>query len=592
MASFHIRDRWKAGKSRRHPLSLLQWLAIFWILGASMMAIDLGGVYLIWRSENHLSSQVVGYAHAVDSLQSQFYAYDGALNMYVGLSPHAVSLRTATLAAIEQHGAAVQRTLTLLLRTAPAPALHSQAATAAALFKSYQADARLVLRDVQAGHLAAAQSLQEVGNDPRTTRVAGAMQRLDAMSNQRLQVSSTNVQQDGMVLLGLMSLAALLVGGFAIEVRARVRQSFATVNATLTRMLNGDFTAEIPEMALGEFQTLRATLRRARAEVLRVMAERDAVIAQQEDTIRLRVAEADRHSRALEDLLTVSHGMMRDWSQFSQARKILGPLVELVGANGVSLWGCEPWRELFRWGDLPWDPLGPEPLRAQAATLSRSEALWGNLIPINNHLVLVVRWRTHLSGRGLLAMVRWGEQGWPDPDRRLAVLISTQVQLLSDNGSLFREVQQRAVTDSLTGLWNRWQLWDDLHAQSRPLGMALLLVDLDYLKQINDTGGHQAGDDALQRVAQALREAAGAGGKVYRIGGDEFVAVFDRPDAAACQAVFARTAAALAPEFSLSGGIALASGSNAGEPEQLMRRADAALYRAKAAGRGQVALAE
>jgi diguanylate cyclase (GGDEF)-like protein len=178
------------------------------------------------------------------------------------------------------------------------------------------------------------------------------------------------------------------------------------------------------------------------------------------------------------------------------------------------------------------------------------------------------------------------DRPWLDRDRRLAALASTHMQLMIDNMALFEDVRQRATRDHLTGLWNRWQFWDDLTRSDTQHQMAMLMVDLDYLKRVNDTGGHAAGDIALKRVAQALQEAVGHRGQVYRVGGDEFAVILSQSDASQCLDVYEDAATALAPALSISGGVAVATGDVAADA--VMREADAALYMAKEAGRGQV----
>ena len=158
-----------------------------------------------------------------------------------------------------------------------------------------------------------------------------------------------------------------------------------------------------------------------------------------------------------------------------------------------------------------------------------------------------------------------------------------------------------ATHDALTGLPNRRRLQDEAaHALARAArggsGAALLMIDLDRFKPVNDVHGHWAGDRLLQEVAGRLRAATREADTVARLGGDEFAVVADLgadgPEDATRLA--RRIVAALEAPFDLGGatvqvgcsvGIALAP-QDAGDPEGLMRLADLALYRAKAEGRG------
>jgi diguanylate cyclase (GGDEF)-like protein/PAS domain S-box-containing protein len=165
------------------------------------------------------------------------------------------------------------------------------------------------------------------------------------------------------------------------------------------------------------------------------------------------------------------------------------------------------------------------------------------------------------------------------------------------------ELERLAVTDPLTGLANRAGLFLAAERamnldQPRPRAAAMLLLDLDHFKLVNDSLGHQAGDALLQAVAARLRDATRPGDVVARLGGDEFVVLLDgAPPPEEVDLVAARLVTTVARPFELgmhgsarcgcSVGIAyVAAGTSA---EELYRRADLALYRAKDAGRGRYA---
>jgi diguanylate cyclase (GGDEF)-like protein len=157
-----------------------------------------------------------------------------------------------------------------------------------------------------------------------------------------------------------------------------------------------------------------------------------------------------------------------------------------------------------------------------------------------------------------------------------------------------------AVHDPLTGLANRTLLRDRLeHAlarSARERGVtAVLFVDLDNFKQINDAHGHAAGDTALVEIARRLQTAVRPGDTIARLGGDEFVAVCEGIDAESALAVGRRLQDAIQSPFAaggtqhqLSASIGIALGDS--EPDALLADADAAAYKAKAAGRGRIEL--
>jgi diguanylate cyclase (GGDEF)-like protein/PAS domain S-box-containing protein len=163
-----------------------------------------------------------------------------------------------------------------------------------------------------------------------------------------------------------------------------------------------------------------------------------------------------------------------------------------------------------------------------------------------------------------------------------------------------------AVTDALTGLPDRTVLLDRL---ARGIGavddgrscVAVLFVDVDHFKAVNDELGHDAGDQLLISVAQRLRSAVRPSDTVARMGGDEFAIVCEDlagPEAAAVVAERILTALA-APlplgrhqhRVAVSIGVAAAYDSSVA-PEALLREADQAMYRAKNGGGGNVAFAE
>jgi diguanylate cyclase (GGDEF)-like protein len=172
------------------------------------------------------------------------------------------------------------------------------------------------------------------------------------------------------------------------------------------------------------------------------------------------------------------------------------------------------------------------------------------------------------------------------------------VALLSET---LRSVEEQATHDQLTGLANRrlfhsrWQ--QSLGEAGGPT--ALLYIDLDGFKPVNDTLGHDAGDGVLIEVAERLRRLVRAGDVVARLGGDEFAIILPWTDAATANAIAQRLVAELAKPFNLdlrpvsigaSVG-AVTAGPNA-DPEAELRRADTAMYAAKAAGRGCVQFAQ
>lgn len=168
--------------------------------------------------------------------------------------------------------------------------------------------------------------------------------------------------------------------------------------------------------------------------------------------------------------------------------------------------------------------------------------------------------------------------------------------------------RRMAQTDHLTGLANRAQLveqialyCEDLPPRQSESGrrFAVLYIDLDGFKEVNDTHGHASGDEILQRVADCLRQATGPDELVARIGGDEFVVLLRDADGLTARAVADEIIHAISREHRMSDGRALRVGCSVGislaplqgrEPETLLARADAALYEVKNQGKGHTGL--
>ncbi|WDT94036.1 GGDEF domain-containing protein [Thermoleophilum album] len=159
-----------------------------------------------------------------------------------------------------------------------------------------------------------------------------------------------------------------------------------------------------------------------------------------------------------------------------------------------------------------------------------------------------------------------------------------------------RELERQALTDPLTGLWNvrymRRQLQylvDLYHRYEQPF--AVLVLDINGLKQVNDSYGHQVGDRALAQVALALRRSVRVVDTAARIGGDEFCVLAPNQVSSAGAVLAERLTAAIAREVTdpepglLSASIGVASCPEHGtQADALLAAADQAMYEAKAAG--------
>lgn len=149
-------------------------------------------------------------------------------------------------------------------------------------------------------------------------------------------------------------------------------------------------------------------------------------------------------------------------------------------------------------------------------------------------------------------------------------------------------VTERLRTDPLTGLGNRVAA-DEALARLRP-GDAVVLIDVDHFKSINDTFGHASGDAILQQVASFLRAQLRLADGLCRFGGDELLIVLrSSPDAEIAARAILERWSAQQPPVSLSAGLAVCGPTESGT--HTLRRADDALYEAKNSGRGRLCTA-
>jgi diguanylate cyclase (GGDEF)-like protein len=196
-------------------------------------------------------------------------------------------------------------------------------------------------------------------------------------------------------------------------------------------------------------------------------------------------------------------------------------------------------------------------------------------------------------------------QGLEERNRELEIMVEERTRALADANA---KLEAMSYTDGLTGVANR-RCFDSMlveewnRGQRAAVPLALILLDVDYFKHFNDCHGHLAGDDCLRALAQALERAVRrAGDLVARYGGEEFVVLL--PGTSTHNAL--ETARRIQNEICLlaqshpenpagivtvSLGVASLVPSRDSLPEDLIRQADLALYRAKQSGRNCLELA-
>jgi diguanylate cyclase (GGDEF)-like protein len=195
--------------------------------------------------------------------------------------------------------------------------------------------------------------------------------------------------------------------------------------------------------------------------------------------------------------------------------------------------------------------------------------------------------------RGILYADRPANETIAETQLQALFDFGAQAAMVIENARLFHETQALASTDALTGLLNRRALLEQLereifNAERYVTGLALMLIDLDDLKKINDTAGHAAGDDALRRVGSALKSGARKGDIVARYAGDEFVIVIMQADHRAAETAAERVLRAVhGHDLRCSAGVAVFPIDGV-SVDTLIEAADRALYKAKQNGKDRV----
>jgi diguanylate cyclase (GGDEF)-like protein len=200
----------------------------------------------------------------------------------------------------------------------------------------------------------------------------------------------------------------------------------------------------------------------------------------------------------------------------------------------------------------------------------------------------------------LIALARGSTVFFPHDVRALATFAGHAAIALS-NARLVGELERQAAEDPLTGLPNRRAfelacLTEIDRAAREDTSVVLAILDVDHFKRINDTHGHQYGDEVLASVARCLRSAVRGHDTVARLGGEEFAVLLPATELDYAAAVVERARAAVATIALTHGGVTCSAGvarTRGGQAQMadLFAEADSALYRAKALGRGRTEIA-
>lgn len=203
---------------------------------------------------------------------------------------------------------------------------------------------------------------------------------------------------------------------------------------------------------------------------------------------------------------------------------------------------------------------------------------------------------------GILSIWSQMENAFNEEALKTAQAFANEVTIAIENASLFKEVQKLAITDGLTGLNNRRYFYElasveFVRSQRYRRPLSALMMDIDYFKKVNDTYGHSVGDQVLAEVAQYCRQKTRGADILGRYGGEEFVFFLPETNQSSAVAFAERICEAVASltihssrgdvKITVSLGVAMADAA-CSSVDELLRRADDALYRAKQSGRNRV----
>ena len=274
---------------------------------------------------------------------------------------------------------------------------------------------------------------------------------------------------------------------------------------------------------------------------------------------------------------------------------------ELIPVLARSKWADEVMRERFSYGEgiTGWAVERREPVLANKAHLDpRVRFVPGT--PVEPEALIAVPLIARGRLKGTLNIYRVGEDAeFSEEEFLLATRFGDAAALALDNAHIRARLEHQASTDALTGLYNHRAFHDRLRHELRRASaehdsVALVMLDLDDFKKVNDIYGHGVGDQLLVQVADVLHASVRASDAVCRIGGEEFAIIIPSGDVPSSVALAERLGKELekleadaAGSLTVSTGIAVGP-EHAANPRELVACAEAAMMTAKSRGDGLV----
>ncbi|MGH2378145.1 MAG: diguanylate cyclase, partial [Candidatus Limnocylindria bacterium] len=337
--------------------------------------------------------------------------------------------------------------------------------------------------------------------------------------------------------------------------------------------------------------------------------------------VALLLAAAKAHSEQSRRIVELSalHEVSRRLSDASRLAEVLSYVIDgavgLTGGEAGVIWRLSEDEHFFLAAshNVPVEPISKLPPDDPAGVSWRIlesgrplripdvqalEPGWHSEVP---HLrgLLGIPLRSEGHSYGSLILLHSAVDHFRPEHERLLEVLAAQAAAAIARAEALEEAQRLAITDALTGLFNTryftTRLAEELQrAQRYAHEIALIIVDSDALKLVNDRTGHAAGNELLVALARTVRQHVRASDLLARFGGDEFVILQPETDLASAKATAERIRAAAyaasdaaGVERSVSVGVATFPVS-AADADSLFRAADDALYRAKRAGKNRV----
>lgn len=384
----------------------------------------------------------------------------------------------------------------------------------------------------------------------------------------------------------------IIAFAFAVLVSRSLQTQIEEFLMAARRLGGGDFSASVPISGRDEFASL--------GEEFNKMSRQ----------LEERLAEIREQQRRLEDALRrIGDTFASNLDREALLQIVLDTAVDGVGAAaGRALVRDQAgeMEERARVGDLAGEV---EALRSVEATVLESgrpgTAELNGSIALGHPLLGGPEGKTVV---GLLSVVRHGGPFEPR-ERELFHYLAGQAAVSIENVELHEQVQRQAVTDELTGLFNHRRFQEAIATEAeraRRFGqsLGLVMLDIDNFKRVNDTHGHQQGDEVLRQVARIVREYSREIDAPARYGGEELAVVLPGTDLEGAFNLAERVRAGIADlrlplagdggvlEVTASLGVAATAPGDQADPRQLIAAADAALYKAKRSGKNKTLRAQ